>query len=130
MPDLKELYPEHMKMKAVKSESQAIGAFLDWLSEEEHPDREGTKYSLRLAYYPWASNEMCSWDERIEKILARYFDIDLETIEAEKQAMLEAIRAENATKVTVTGVDEAKGTCDADVEVPIVVPKLSEEATP
>lgn len=72
-------YPEHDKMSAIKDKSQTIGEFLD-----------STEYVL------------CLYDEddrlrpvaaSIEQILALYFDIDLNKIEAEKRAMLDALRA-------------------------------------
>lgn len=74
--------PELDKMKAVHTESQAIGEFLD--------------------YSPYT---LCDWDEDtnrfwpvqggIERILAEFFDIDLDKVEAEKLAILEELRAAN-----------------------------------
>ncbi len=81
-------YPEHEKLATVKDLSQEIGEFLEWC--------EGQMWQL------------AEWDEdgygdqkmypigvkRID-ILARYFKIDLDKLEAEKVQMLEAQRVSN-----------------------------------
>ena len=77
-------YPECEKMKKVHTESEAIGSFLDWLSEK----------GVWLA---------CQEDEDIEKpfpyqteeLLAEFFDIDLKKVEREKRHMLEGCRINN-----------------------------------
>jgi len=69
------LYPECEKMEKVEVESQAIGQFLD--SE------------LFVKYYQYRDD---IWTPGIEKVLAEYFKIDLNKVEAEKRAMLDAIR--------------------------------------
>lgn len=83
-------YPEHEKLKKVKHTSQAIGEFLEWLSTQgltvcetyRNPD------SLRDGeYFPATSST--------NALLARFFEIDLEKIEKEKQAMLEEMRKAN-----------------------------------
>jgi len=72
-------YEEHEKLHKVKDQSQTIGQFLEWLNEQ---------YTLcesdEDTYYPTHIN--------IEKLLATYFEIDLDKIENEKQQMLKAIR--------------------------------------
>lgn len=74
-------YPEHDKLKAVCGQSQTIGEFLEWLEYEkkliicEH--NEGF-------YYPTFN--------KINDLLAEYFGIDQDKIEAEKKAMLQSIR--------------------------------------
>ena len=75
-------YPEHEKMRAVKTESQAIGEFLEWIHEEK---------GLFLARYEEGANWPSSVNYSTEKILAEHFDIDLSKIEAEKLAMIEEI---------------------------------------
>ncbi len=79
-------YPEHDKLRLVQIESQAIGEFLDlndqgivaarWGDESvgDNPNR----------LYPVHG---------IDKILAKHFGIDLDALEAEKQAMLESLRS-------------------------------------
>lgn len=80
MPNLN--IPEHDKLTAVKDHSQAIGEFLEWMSSD--------------------GIIKCRWEERheeyfpifepIEKLLARYFDIDLDKLEQEKRLMLVVLR--------------------------------------
>lgn len=80
-------YPEHNRMAAVKDPAQIIGNFLDWLRTEQNvcfgfPHRN-------LPYLVDHQFESLS----IEQILAIFFQIDLKIIEAEKDAMLEEVRA-------------------------------------
>ena len=70
--------PECDKMRAVKEKSQAIGEFLEWL----HSEKDITLCRLEGNY-----------DYRIinistEKLLAEFFDIDLNKVEEEKRAIL------------------------------------------
>lgn len=84
-------YPEHDKLSLISDESQAVGSFLDtcpytlceWKEASEDPDDEwdGGYLPVPLA---------------IERILAKHYGIDLDLIDAEKRAMLDAIRATNA----------------------------------
>lgn len=67
------LTPELDKMREISQLSQQIGSFLDWLRQEK---------KVRL-------------NQDINSILAEYFDIDLEKIEAEKMAILEDFRQKN-----------------------------------
>lgn len=81
-------YPEHKKLRAVKAESQVIGAFLDELSER----------GVRLCK-PFSDPGSLRDGEfiplgPIEQILADYFGIDLHKIEDEKRAMLAELRGE------------------------------------
>jgi len=63
--------PELDKLSGVKDQSQPIGEFLDWLSYEK---------DVRLP-------------ASIEQLLADYFDIDMDKVEAEKLAILKHVRA-------------------------------------
>ena len=77
-------YSEHEKLRAVKDQSQAIGAYLEWLAEQgwelQRADEDGkTEYECRT----------------IERRLAEYFEIDLRKIADEKDAMLEEQRRLN-----------------------------------
>lgn len=69
-------------MLAVKPQSQAIGQFIDWLTEQ------GMEICKR-------EDDARLWpvDETIEGLLARHFEIDLKKAEREKCALLDAIRA-------------------------------------
>lgn len=80
-------HPEIDKMKAVQAESQSIGAFIDWLQQNEmaiciHEDVG--EYRTKMEYWPIRKN--------IEQILAEYFEIDLNKVEKEKVAILEDFR--------------------------------------
>lgn len=91
-----EQYPEHEKLRAVADESQAIGEFLETAGYTlcelrtftEPLDDAGNTYETRPRLAPIAKG--------IQQILADYFEIDLAKIEAEKRAMLDALRAMNA----------------------------------
>lgn len=74
--------PELDKMKAIKDQSQVIGAFLDSIGQE----------GICLAEYS-KRDELVPVGKSIEKILADYFEIDLDKCEAERRAILEHIRS-------------------------------------
>lgn len=79
-------YPEHEKLILVQDQSQSIGEFLEWLTNEKGLSfcsfDEG---GVNEAYY---SNQ---------ELLAEYFGIDLYKIEQEKKQMLKEIRKLNET---------------------------------
>jgi len=77
-------YPEHHKQSKILDKSQAIGEFLDWLCHET--DIVFGKWDEEDKLYPYHI--------QIQTLLADYFDIDLNKLEAEKQSMLEKIRME------------------------------------
>jgi hypothetical protein len=74
-------YPEHEKLHAVKDKSQAIGEFLEWL---------GGRYVF--ANYRKDSEWLRPENLNIQRELAEYFEIDLDKIEEEKQAILAEVR--------------------------------------
>lgn len=74
--------PELDKMLAVKDKSQMIGVFLDWLQDE--------KKIVFAKYYDEES--LCPSYDTIEKLLADYFEIDLNKIEQERRAILESFQ--------------------------------------
>lgn len=81
-------WPEHTKLKAISDKSQAIGEFVEWL--------EGK--GIHLAEYEQeyrGDHRMFTIQTPITKLLAEFFDIDQDKIEAEKQAMLDAMREMN-----------------------------------
>jgi len=73
--------PESNKMLKIIDKSQLCGEFLEWLQQ---------RYTL------------CTVDERgfcpgyvsVQNLLAEFFDIDLKKVDAEKAALLDAIRKE------------------------------------
>lgn len=119
--------PEVDKMSKVSDESQSIGTFLDWITEQgiilgkphEHTDpacyeygtvvlKEGEKRrygseDLFEAKYTDEKRVNCGYREGqlvpirggFEKLLARYFDIDLVKVEKERSALLDAIRKQS-----------------------------------
>ena len=106
-------YPECEKMRAVSEVSNQIGWFLDWLEangimlarrsnefecwcfgvldedgdECERCDGTGTVTS-------GSRTHLVGYHEGFEHLLARYFEIDLDKVEAERRAMLDAMRAD------------------------------------
>ncbi|WP_323016428.1 hypothetical protein [Castellaniella sp.] len=75
-------YPEHDKLKALNGKNQIVGNFLGWLFE-----------SNRLIAQ-WGEDDQLLPDMRcIEEIIADYFGIDRNELEAEKYQMIEAMRA-------------------------------------
>jgi len=75
-----ETYPECERMSAVRDESQSIGAFVEWLGEQNweiidsiESEHHGFPVHIRLS---------------TEELLAKYFDIDLVLVEKERRAML------------------------------------------
>lgn len=80
-------YPEHEKLLKIKTESNTIGEFLEWL------ESEGTV----LAGYS-ELDQLLPEHEPIRDRLARYFGIDQSKIEQEKRAMLENLQEKNNGK--------------------------------
>jgi len=83
-------YPEHAKLTAIKDKSQAIGLFLEWLPEQGITlcSFVGEDKTSHAHYYPCQKTTL--------QLLSKYFEIDLEVLENEKQQMLEALRAHQA----------------------------------
>lgn len=76
------------KMKFVQRESQAIGSFLEWLKRDKGVSLMHTVFdegSGRGVEIPFSYN--------IEKLLAEYFEIDLNEAEKEKRAILEDLQS-------------------------------------
>ena len=98
-------YPEHDKLSAIKDKSQAIGEFVDWLHSEKdihfgrahsHSDsgceREYDKSGFRFWNCGMEEGQYDPDRSNITKLLAEFFEIDLEKIEREKRRMLERLR--------------------------------------
>lgn len=113
--------PECEKMVKVAEDSQKIGEFLDWLREQDihlcspHAHNE---YCYRYGDIELKEGERKSWDyigqakyvgekelncgfrngemlyirESFEKLLARFFNIDLDKVEKERRSILEELR--------------------------------------
>ncbi len=77
---------ELSKIQEVHEDSQRIGEFLEWLSEQE----------IDLVIWDEDAEEgLIPLVQNRELLLAEYFGIDLVKAEKERQALLDAIRAEN-----------------------------------
>ena len=75
-------YPEHEKLNEVKDQSQAIADFLDWIQSEK---------GIVLANYGNSDSNWLTPDGTAkDRLLAEYFGIDLDALEAEKRVMLRA----------------------------------------
>jgi hypothetical protein len=81
-------YPEHDKLSAIREESQTIGEFLDTCGYALCEYQESPILSDYDEYLPVRGS--------IQDILAHYFCIDQNKIEAEKRAMLGDLRKANA----------------------------------
>lgn len=79
------MYPEHEKLASLKGENQIIGSFIEWMNEKY--------YLCELIgeeFRPVSSN--------VQELLAKYFEIDLNKLEAEKTAMLKSLQTSYQTK--------------------------------
>lgn len=111
-------YPEHDKLSAISDKSQAIGEFLEWMSgqgiqrmrwREDLTDRILCPNISDV--HSRCSPTICDGDglltitvedwvpdgRSIQTLLAEFFEIDQDKIEAEKRAMLDGLREANAT---------------------------------
>lgn len=116
--------PELEKMSASRERSQPIGEFIDWLAGQGIFLMRSVPIVHQR--WPWESRydvngkrtwgphrgpddgvhgppeqyergeEAVMYGESIERMLARFFDIDLNVIEEERRALLDAIREANA----------------------------------
>lgn len=97
-------YPEHDKIRALGSDSQTAGEFLDWLlhekgyslceeREEERIESWGGRYVdiTPKGHFPVYT--------ATEKLLYEFFGIDADKIEQEKLHMLEECRKSQESKV-------------------------------
>lgn len=84
-------YPEHKKLHTVSDKSQAAGEFLDWLITEQ---------GFELCRYEEKYNRSIPQNVNIRDLLAKFYEIDQNKIENEKQAMLEKCRVWQRQEVT------------------------------
>lgn len=77
--------PELKKIQAVQDESQKIGGFLAWLTEQ----------GIVLAEWDDEDKELFQIHHNREQLLAKYFEIDLAKCEQERRALLDAVREDN-----------------------------------
>jgi len=87
--------PEHEKLHKVQEKSQAIGEFLEWLQgEKKYTICEWleTNGEIDEESGDWVHSRYTRIMERVEQLLAEYFDINLDVLESEKRAMLDELR--------------------------------------
>lgn len=77
--------PECEKLTRVSEESNKIGNFLDWLAEK----------NIVLAIYETRDELLYPLRKSFEKLLAEYFEIDLNKVEQERRALLDWLREIN-----------------------------------
>lgn len=85
MKNIYENYSECEKMSTVQNESQKIGEFLDWIGDEGYC----------LASYDEEVEQYYPANFSTERLLAKFFDIDLDKVEAERQDMLKRLQDEH-----------------------------------
>lgn len=76
--------PEHEKLKDIQPNSQSIGEFIEWLGEQGI-------WLCKLGKF----DRFQPINDDMNKLLPRYFEIDLRALEAEKLLILDAQRALN-----------------------------------
>lgn len=74
-------YPEHEKLKALGGANQTVGDFIEWLGEQ------GWEIARPHERMDMLIPIMKSRDD----LLAEFFEIDRNKLEAEKRAMLDSI---------------------------------------
>jgi len=102
-------YPEHEKLRAVVGKSQTIGDFLEWLEDEkrwflaaagvppaleEPEDRRPDIVDAFSSIVEQVRSEIVRVHYTIPDLLAEFFGIDQGKLEAEKLAMLAAMRGD------------------------------------
>jgi hypothetical protein len=80
-------YPELEKMKATRAEADTLTRFVDWLEENDMRICKRVKVSPLYRGSPYESIS-----ESFEKLFARFFEVDLDKIEAERRQILDAQR--------------------------------------
>lgn len=73
-------YPQLALLAAVQDQSQAIGAFIDWLGENGMAICTSEDGLRGTRFYPIM--------ESTERLLARHFEIDLDQVERERREVL------------------------------------------
>lgn len=84
--------PELNKRAAVLDEANSIGGFLDWLTGEGG----GDVHLMRWVRDDTGDDRLVADGRSFEQLLAGYFGIDLDEVNAERMALLDYLRAVNA----------------------------------
>jgi hypothetical protein len=81
--------PECERLSAISDKSNCIGEFIDWLHEQD------------MTIAKWEDLEdhddpsLWPYSGSTTRLLAQFFDIDLDKVEKEKREILEALRETN-----------------------------------
>jgi len=87
------IYPECEKLRKAAPTSQKIGEFLEWLSEQGiHLATWGKREIEQDNGHCWEEDILMLYSSTTEKLLARFFDINLEEVEAERRDIMETLR--------------------------------------
>ena len=100
-------YPEHEKLHALKDKRDVAQEFLDWLLDDrnlrlcrrhEHDDRcyDDDDGSLEWGY---RDGELLEVVQSRGRYMADFLDVDSDKLEAEKRAMLDAMRADHERRI-------------------------------
>lgn len=98
----KSKYTEHEKLKALGESREAVQELLDWLGDDgihlakRHAHEDGCYNGDGELDCAARQEELIDHYETKEKLMARFFEIDLDKLENEKRAMLDEIRASSA----------------------------------
>jgi hypothetical protein len=92
--------PEHDKLSAIKDKAHSAGEFLDWLTSErgiilaENHQHSPACYGNDNHLHCWYSaGEFAPVRCSLQSLLADFYSIDLEKLEAEKAAILAELRS-------------------------------------
>lgn len=98
-------YPEHEKLHKVNDKSQTIGEFVEWMRDSkqayfatEHEHTESCEDDDGDLQCDLKESELIPVRTPITKLLAEFFQIDLDKIDIEKESMLQSIRMVNNAK--------------------------------
>jgi len=80
------IYPQHEKVARHQDATQSAGEFLDWLIHEK---------DIRLVVFD-NRNRPLVISQTTQDLLAEWVGVDLDALNAEKEAMLDRIREENS----------------------------------
>lgn len=87
-----DFYPEHAKVERAQGDSQVIGEFLDWLTNERP---KGVIFLCERHPTHQVGDLWVPFNKGIEKLLAEYFGIDEAKLEKEKREILARQRKAN-----------------------------------
>jgi hypothetical protein len=91
-------HPEHDKLEAVREKSQTIGEFMEWLQTTKGAVlRRWVECTENAGGFPFDEPRaaLAAFRGSITDLLAEFFGIDQQRLEAEKRDMLAAAREEH-----------------------------------